>query len=97
MNFIELNETDFKVRLQLIESKLADLTNTLVNKVKIGAEDLDCRISELEIIGNMLDYIRCYELDFEKNCITECDLLKMFDYISLKLQITFQLPGFKYT
>lgn len=97
MDYIDLNATDLKVRIQLIESKLADLTNSLVNKVKMGAEDVDCKIKELDVIGNMLEYIKCYKLDSEDNCLTECELMKMFDYISLKLQITFQYPGFKYT
>lgn len=97
MERIGLNETDYIVRLQLAACCIGTLTNELVNKVKIGAEDVDCKMLQLKILQNMLKYIKCYDLESETNCITECELLKMFDYISTKCKTCFQYPGFNYT
>lgn len=97
MEFIDLNETDFKVRLQKTQCCIGVLTNELVNKIKIGSSDIECKLIQLKILQNMLKYIKCYDLESETNCITECELLKIFDYISSKCETCFQYPGFKYT
>jgi hypothetical protein len=97
MERIGLNETDFNVRLQLSQCCIGTLTNELVNAIKIGSKDIECKLIEVRILQNMIKYIKCYDLDSEDNCITECELLKMFDYISTKCETCFQYPGFKYT
>lgn len=97
MDFIKLNDTDFNVRIQLIQCCIGKKTNELVNKIKIGSSDIDCKMREIKILQNMLKYIKCYDLESDNNCITECELLKMFDYLSTKCSQCFQFPGFKYT
>lgn len=96
MELISLNQTDFNVRIWLIESQIATLTSKLVDKIKIGAEDVSCKMDDLEIIQNMFEYLTCYNLNSEDNCLTECEILKIFDYLATKLKLSFKPPGYIY-
>lgn len=96
-----LTQTDLNVRLQLIQYNIGLSINTLLNKIKIGEKDVYCKLVQLQTIQKMLNYIKCYDvitdpLAENNNCLTELELQTVIEYISVKLKIGFQFPGFTY-
>lgn len=58
---MSLNQTDLDVRLQLTNCCIGNLTKELLNKIKLGAKDVDCKLTTLVIIEEMLEYLKCYD------------------------------------
>lgn len=97
-----LSQEDFQVRVLLIQCCIGELTSKLLSKIKIGSQDVNCKLKELQVIQGMLKSLKCYEvlvdnITPEDNCLSEQDIQSMFDYMSSKCNICFQYPGFQYT
>ena len=95
-------QQDLNVRLQLTQCAVASSTNSLLSKIKIGASDSNYKLIELQTIQGMLDAAKCYNvlgngITEDDNCLNEDELQSIFDYISSKLNICFQYPGFNYS
>lgn len=63
---MNLNQQDFNVRLQLINCCLGTKTSELIDKIKIGAKDSNCKLQDLQVGLNMLKYLSCYKLPIEE-------------------------------
>jgi hypothetical protein len=59
------NQTDFTVRLQTINCCISTLTNQLLTKIKIGSKDVDCKLKELQVIQEMFEVLKCYNVNDE--------------------------------
>lgn len=82
MDYIKLTEAELVIRLQVGQICIAKLTKTLLNKIKIGSNDSECKLLELQMLQNILKYLKCYDVLRDDNCISECDLMQMLDYVS---------------
>lgn len=60
---IDLNQQDLNVRLQLTNCCVGEKTVNLLAKVKIGSKDVDCKLQELQVLQEMLKYLKCYDVN----------------------------------
>ena len=58
---VELNQTDFEVRLQLSSCCIGEKTADLLSKIKIGAKTVPCKLQDLQVAEIMLSYLKCYD------------------------------------
>jgi hypothetical protein len=98
---VNLTQNDIDVRLQTINCCIGELTNSLLIKIKIGSKDAKCKLQELQILQNMVEALKCYnilsdDVTEEDNCLTEAQAQSMFDYMSTKCDTCFQFPGYTY-
>ncbi len=98
---INLSQQDLNVRLQLTQCCISTLTNELLVKIKVGAKDVDCKLKDLQVVQEMLEALKCYniltdEITETDNCLSEEQVQSMFDYIASKCKTCFQYPGFNY-
>lgn len=99
---INLTSQDITVRIQLTNRWIGNYTVSLLNKIKIGDKDVDCKLQELQVIQKMLKYLKEYKaltnvIVPADNCLTETEMQKMWGYVSLKTEIHFQTAKFPYT
>ncbi len=88
---------DILVRLQLggccVGNKLTNLTKDLM----YGGECIDEKFIELSRLLKYLEILECYNVNNTiNNCITETQLLKIFEDISTICNICFEPIGFSY-
>jgi hypothetical protein len=89
MTYIKLTTEELKIKLQVGTICIAKLTKNLLDKIKIGSSDSECKLLELQILQSLLKYIRCYDLSKDDNCISECELVEILDYISSVCQMCY--------
>jgi len=58
-----LSQQDLNVRLQLLNCCIGTKAGILVDKIKIGAKDVNCKLQDLQVMQNMLKYIQCYNVN----------------------------------
>ena len=99
---INLTQNDLSYRLRTLQCCIGELTTKLLNKIKIGAKDIDCKLNELLVLQGMIEALNCYnvltdDVTEEDNCLTEIQVQSMFDYMNAKCNNCVQFPGFVYT
>ena len=63
---VSINQQDLNVRLQLVNCCLGTKASELIDKIKIGAKDSNCKLQDLQVGLNMLKYLACYKVDTEE-------------------------------
>lgn len=63
---ISLVQQDLLIRLQKANCCNGQLASRLVDKIKIGASDVNCKLQELQVIQEMLEYLQCYRVLLEE-------------------------------
>lgn len=63
---IELNQQDLNVRLQLANCCIGEQTAELLDKIKIGSKDVNCKLQNLQVMQNMIKYLKCYDVTLEE-------------------------------
>jgi hypothetical protein len=81
-----LTQQDFDVRLQLINCCIGNKAGTLIDKIKIGAKDVNCKLQDLEVSIKMLEYLKCYKLD-----IPEVQSVGSFQITTLTVGFTLEI------
>jgi len=64
--FADLTQQDLDVRLQLINCCIGEKTADLLNKIKIGAKTVPCKLQELQIMQEMVEILKCYDVTLEE-------------------------------
>ena len=67
---IELTQQDLDVRLQLASCCIGDKTTDLLAKIKIGAKTVPCKLQELQVMQEMLEYLKCYDVTLQETLAT---------------------------
>jgi len=63
---MSISQQDLNVRLQLLNCCIGTMAGILVDKIKIGAKDVNCKLQELQVLQRMLKYIQCYKVSIEE-------------------------------
>lgn len=93
-----INQQDLSSRLAIINQYISNSTIKLLNKIKIGSPDLQCKVRDLEVLTHIYKYIKCYDVTIlTNNCYTGDQLHIIFDYISKKYKLVFAPYGYKYS
>lgn len=98
---INLTQNDLTYRLRTLNCCIASKSIDLLNKIKIGAYDVNCKLSDLQVLQGMLDSVSCYQvlgngITEADNCLTEAEVQSIFDYMNSRCENCVQLPGFLY-
>jgi hypothetical protein len=98
---INLTQDDINVRLQLIQCCIGRKATSLLNKIKIGSKDVNCKLNEILVLQRMIKYLKCYnvlsdDVTEDDNCLTEVQAQEMFDYMIRKCDLCIKPPGFVY-
>jgi len=64
--FADLTQQDLDVRLQLINCCIGEKTADLLAKIKIGAKTVPCKLQELQIMQEMIEILKCYDVTLEE-------------------------------
>lgn len=95
---MNINQVDLTNRLALIQEYIGNATITLINKIKQGSSDINCKLQDLEVLEFMYKHIQCYDVTIlTNNCYTGDQLHTIFDYISKKYKLVFLPYGYKYS
>lgn len=93
-----VSQQDIDVRLQLITCKYADLANKYSNALKWGLKESVYSWKKLILLDAYVSLIKDYDVNNPtKNCITQDQLIVMFDKISEITNICFKPFNFTYT
>lgn len=64
--FSDLTQQDLDVRLQLINCCIGEKTADLLAKIKIGAKTVPCNLQELQVMQEMIEILKCYDVTLEE-------------------------------
>ncbi len=87
---------DLLIRLQLTGQKYSELTNTFVNDLKWGKKCAKTEWKNLIILDVYISLLEDYNID-GVNCITEDQLITVFDNISTLTKLCFKPFNYTYS
>lgn len=60
---MNLTESELILRLQNLQCCIGTLSNQLLNNIKIGATNVDCKLQELQVLERFFKYLKCYKIE----------------------------------
>ncbi len=93
---MNLTSSEFELRLTNLQCCIATMSNNLLNKIKIGSKDVECKLNELLVIQRMYKYLKCFHTEDSEILATgtiEIDVVVVGDIVDFLINGTSIIGG----
>ena len=90
-----ITQDNINFRLTHLQCCIGKLGEDITNSISIGNCYLD-KLNKLKILVGYFDALNCYDIESENNCLTEDQILEMFERVSKYYNICFPNQEYNY-